>query len=1495
MTEKLKEFFSKINLVLTDEELNYFDGATIQEPMEFSNTERKLRIFLNINNFLPVHVLHKVESVLRENNYIPTKINFNVKNDQKVTKDLIWTYLEYVKDNKAEVILTGAAMIHYDYVVYDENKKHITFLVASELERKLLNKHVSYYVRKLNKYGIKNISADVAIDEVKTKILKEETSKIIAQARKNEEVRIASIRKTEVQQATIEKQNAVNKNKKFVAKSFSQQLSEPTYSSLDELEENAQNVVLHGKVIKKQTRISKAGRKIYDIAITDSSSSVPCLMFSKSDDWNPFDDLPTDVEADIAAMKESIIGVGDWVALKGNYNFSNFDKSYTFYIDRYQKIESRDVEILDEEEVRRVELHTHTKMSTMDGVSEAKDYIKLASKWKWDAIAITDHLGVQSFPDAFAALKNVNNGKPDAEKLKLIYGSEINVVDENIWYVKNAKHEKLRDAKFIVFDLETTGLSPEYDEVIEFGANIYNYKTGESTRHDILIKPKNKISAFTTELTHITNEMLDDKEPIEVAFKKIYELISGGILVAHNANFDFNFLNCLSQRLGYGELTNTVIDTLTLSRVLIPNSKSHRLGTVAKNYHIVYDEKIAHRADYDAEVLTHVFEHMWSEAKKITPIDFDDDWNNLAPSNPFENANYIRSRGAHVNVIAKNKEGLKDLYKIISTSHTKEFMGSPKLFLKTLKEFKNKNNILLGSACVNGSVFENARTGTKEMLAEAISLFDFIEIQPLSVYKDLIQKNDLTLERLQFIVKEIILEAKRQNKIIVATGDVHYASKDLKKIREIYIHTKGLGGKAHPLYDYKQRVTDYPEQHLRTTSEMLKEWSWLEDSQLIFEIVVTNSKLIASMVEKNIEPVKSGSYPPVIKDADKLLQDECYKNARLMYGNKLPDIVKERLERELGSIIKHGFAVVYWISHLLVKRSLDDGYLVGSRGSVGSSLVATTSGITEVNPLRAHYRCEKCCYSDFETPTEFKCGFDLPKKDCPQCGTELIGDGHDIPFETFLGFDGDKVPDIDLNFSGEYQPKAHDFTKEIFGEDNVYRAGTISTVADKTAFGYVRGYMEKTNPHYESIPKVEVERLASMVAGTKRTTGQHPGGIIILPNEYEIEDFTPVNYPADDTSSSWKTTHFDFHSIHDNLLKMDILGHVDPTALRMLQDLTGIDPKKIPTNDENVYKLFTSVEPLGITPDKLEGERTGALGLPEFGTGFVRGMLNDTKPKTFADLVQLSGLSHGTDVYLGNAQTLIQNGTATISTVIGCRDEIMVYLMAKGLDSSLAFTIMESVRKGKGVQPGWIEEMKKHEVPDWYIDSCTKIKYMFPKAHATAYVLMAYRVAWFKIYYPIEYYATYFSTRIDAFDLESVINGEETVLKSLREIRKRIASNEQVTTKEQQLIPVYEILLEMFSRGIKMNNIDFNISESTKFVVWENKDGGKVIYPPFNTIDSLGEAVGDSIVNARRDHQIKSVVDLKNRTQVTQTQMNIFKKLKIIDSLVDDEQMSFNF
>ncbi|AKU79512.1 PolC-type DNA polymerase III [Spiroplasma turonicum] len=1473
MTKEI--FFKKINVNFTDDELKHLKSCSIDKKISVNTTDKTLKVTFCIDDFLDVKFLKTFEDKIDSCKNYNIKFSFIV-NNKKYNKETIWSYISYIKENKAEYKNGAINSLDFKSIEFIEEECKVIFIVSCSVEKELILEHIDYYKNKLIKYGFSSLNLEIKVLENHVEILEEINNEYESIVVNNENKKTNTNIKPQV---------------KTKFKSNNLVLDKPDYKTLLDLEENSQNITIHGQVISKDVRKSKANRNIYNISITDKTSSINCIFFQKNDEPTYFDNLNESNQKYLEDYKEELINVNDWVSFNGNYSYSPYDKSYIFYINKYKKIPSKEMMRKDDADKKRVELHVHTKMSVMDGVSSIKDYLSAANSFGWNAIAVTDHLNVQSFPEAYNALKSINKGKNNS--LKLIYGSELNLLNEDFWIVKHPKNQDLRKAKFVVFDLETTGLSPEYDEIIEFGANVYDYDDGTSKRHDILIKPSKPISKFTTELTNITNEMLSDKNNIEVEFKNILNIIEDGILIAHNANFDFNFLQSWAKKLGYDSLSNTVIDTLTLSRVLKPELKNHRLGSVAKAFGIIYDEKNAHRADYDAEVLTNVYEHMWTVAKKNQSIDFDIDWNKFIPLDNYKNEHYKRIKGYHVNVLAKNQEGLKDLYKLISYSHVKNFLNSPKIFKSVLLEYKNKNNILVGSSCQNSEVFDLARTGTDEMLEESIKFYDYIEVQPINVYKKFLLTNDLDIETLKKIIMKIINISRKNNIKVIASSDAHYVNPEDKIIRDIYINTKGLGGVYHPLYDFKQRVTSNPDQHLRTTDEMLNEFNWL-DKDLAYEIVVTNSNFIADLVEPDIKPLKEGLYTPKIDNAEKLLKDECFKNAKKIYGENLPSIVLNRLNKELDSITKHGFSVIYWISHLLVKKSNDDGYLVGSRGSVGSSLVATLSNITEVNPLRAHYICKKCKYSNFEVDQKYKCGFDLPKEACPNCGEYLIGDGHDIPFETFLGFDGDKIPDIDLNFSGEYQGTAHNFIKDLFGKENVFRAGTISTVAEKTAYGYVLGHFEKSNIPTDTVRKAEVNRLASLATGVKRTTGQHPGGIIILPKEFEIEDFTPVNFPADDYTSDWLTTHFDFHSIHDNLLKMDVLGHVDPTALRMLKDLTNVDPINIPVNDEKVYTLFSNLSALNISSSDINGETTGALGLPEFGTQFVRGMLKETQPKTFADLVQISGLSHGTDVYLGNAQTLIQNNIADISSVIGCRDEIMVYLMSMGLDDSVSFKIMEDVRKGKGLNKDYIEIMRKNNVPEWYINSCQKIKYMFPKAHATAYVLMAYRVAYYKIYFPEEYYATWFSTRADFFDIETALSDKETVLRKINEIKSKQNNKEPVSAKEAGLLPVYEVILEMFARKISFKNIDFNISEATTFKI-KSIDGVKYIYPSFNVIDSLGETVAKSIVNARNEKQIITIDDLKKRTQVTQTQIEIFKKLDILSSLKDDNQISFDF
>ncbi|MEF9967564.1 MAG: PolC-type DNA polymerase III, partial [Longicatena sp.] len=866
-------------------------------------------------------------------------------------------------------------------------------------------------------------------------------------------------------------------------------------------------------------------------------------------------------------------------------------------------------------------------------------------------------------------------------------------------------------------------------------------------------------------------------------------------------------------------------------------------------------------------------------------------------------ASFRKVRVKHTTILVKNMAGLKELFELVTLSHTEYLSYSPKstnnivaeprILRMEIEKRRRNGNLLIGSSCLNGEVFDTAQTRNEKALEQVMAFYDYIEIQPLGNYKHLVERDSIgSMERLKEILQAIITTAQKLGKIVVATGDAHYVEPSSKLTRDIYISSQAIGGVRHPLYIYnqeKRRKIKTPDQHFLTTDEMLKEYAWLGES-LAYEMVVTNTRYIASLIG-TVMPVKDRLYPPDIDGSDKKLTEICYENAHKKYGPNLPEIVEERLKRELDSIIGHGFYVVYYISHLLVKKSLNDGYLVGSRGSVGSSFVASMAGISEVNPLPPHYVCPKCHYVKFFDDGSVSDGFDLPDIACPNCGETIRGDGHDIPFETFLGFEGDKVPDIDLNFSGDYQPTAHAYTKEVFGDDHVYRAGTIGTVATQTAFGYVKGYEEEMGIE-GSMRNAQVLHLAKGCEGVKRTTGQHPGGIIVIPLDLDVHDFTPVQYPANNPYSEWKTTHFEFHDIHDNVLKFDILGHVDPTAMKMLERISGIDPVSIPMNDPETMSVFSKVDALKIDTSK-STEKTGAAGLPEFGTPFVRGILELTKPTTFDELLKISGLSHGTDVWLGNAQELIRNKVVPFGKVIGCRDDIMVYLLHKGLEPKLSFTIMESVRKGKGLKDEWIPKMKACGVEDWYIDSCLKIKYMFPKAHATAYVMMAIRIAWFKVHKPQYYYCMFFSIRCDAYDIETMIKGELAIRKKMTDIDDRLKSNElkrDVTKKDKDIYNTLELALEMILRGFYFENINLNKSASNEFIV--DPDNENRIIPPFTSIDGLGENVADTIVEARKKSVFLSKEDLQRKTSLSGTLIKKLESMGVLEGLQDEDQMS---
>ncbi len=1208
---------------------------------------------------------------------------------------------------------------------------------------------------------------------------------------------------------------------------------------IQQIVEEDNNVVIQGSVFTFEIRELKSGRYLLMLNMTDFTDSIQVKVFIR------------DAKKELPMLQT--IQKGDWLKVKGTVQYDTFSKELVMMAFDINSIKVKEREDLAEE--KRVELHAHTTMSAMDGIVSVKELVKQASKWGHKAIAITDHGVVQSFPDAYEAGEKYG--------VKIVYGVEANVVDDGVPIVHYQQQRDLNNDTYVIFDTETTGLSAVYNTIIEIGA--VKIKNGEIIdRFETFVDPKEHISDKITEITGITDDMVQGAPLLEEALPRFKAFIGNSILVAHNARFDMAFLNIGLKKIGLEESINPVIDTVELARFLYPKMKNHKLNTLCKAFNIKLVNH--HRALDDAEATGHLTWKMVTDLQEKGITDLIDINQNI------EQGDYQRLRPFHLTILVKNEIGLKNLYQLISKSHIEYFYRNPRIPRSLL--VKHREGLLFGTACNQGELFDAVLSKTPEQIEEIVKFYDYLEIQPLAHYGNLIKREIVQHEEdIKAIHRKIIDLGKKLKIPVVATGDVHHLHPKDEIYRKILVYNQISGFRYH-------RHEELFSVHFRTTNEMLEEFSYLGED-IARKIVIENPKEVIEKVEI-LKPFPDDLFTPVIEGADEEIRNMSYQTAKKIYGEPLPELVEKRLEKELNSIINHGFSVIYLISHKLVNKSLEDGYLVGSRGSVGSSFVATMTKITEVNPLPPHYVCPSCKNNEFITDGSIGSGFDLPDKSCPLCGTSMRKDGHDIPFETFMGFKGDKVPDIDLNFSGEYQPRVHKYTEELFGSDYVFRAGTISTVADKTAYGFVKKYTEENEI---TIRNAEVSRLAQGCTGIKRTTGQHPGGLMVIPQYKDVYDFTPVQRPADDQSSTTTTTHFDYHAISGRLLKLDILGHDDPTAIRMLQDLTGIDPITIPTDDPQVYELFRSTEPLGVKEEQI-GTSLGVLGIPEFGTRFVRQMLENTKPNTFAELVRISGLSHGENVWLNNAQEIIKEGTAVLSEVISTRDDIMVYLIQKGLEPSLAFKIMEKVRKGKGLEPEHIEEMKKHQVPQWYIDSCLKIKYMFPKAHAVAYVLMAVRIAYYKVYYPIHYYATYFSVRADEFDVKAMMAGSTVISRKINEINEK---GNTASPKEKGLLTVLEIALEMVERGFHFKNVDLYKSDATKFIVDEDQ---RSLIPPLSAIPGIGENVAKHIVSARNEGEFLSVEDLQTRAKASKAVIELLIDHSCLKGLPETNQLS---
>ncbi len=1216
--------------------------------------------------------------------------------------------------------------------------------------------------------------------------------------------------------------------------------------TIDEIWGEMGEVVIRGKVRTLDKREIRNEKTIVSFEITDFTDTIKVKMFVHNEQ---LEELLGDLK------------VGAFFKVKGVTTNDTFDHELTIAtVVGLKKIPDFTTAREDHSVKKRVELHCHTKMSDMDAVSDVKTIIKRAKKWGHKAIAITDHGCVQAFPDANHALDH-------GDEFKVIYGVEGYLVDDLKEMVTNDKGQAL-DGTYVVFDIETTGFSPVNNKIIEIGAvKVVNGEIAD--RFSSFVNPQVPIPFNIEKLTGIRDDMVIEADVIEEVLPRFLEFVGDAVLVAHNASFDMSFIIENAKRMDI-PTDFTYVDTVALARVLLTGQAKYTLDAVAKTLGISLENH--HRAVDDAEATAEIYVKFLSMLKKDGHV-------NLTQMNELGKSSVEAVRklhSYHIIILAKNQTGRINLYKLVSESHLTYFYKRP-LIPKSLI-MKYREGLIIGSACEAGELFRAMLDGkSDEQIAKIVNFYDYLEIQPIGNNRFMIESDkhpDIQSEEdLIALNKRVVKLGEQFHKPVVGTCDVHFLDPEDEIYRRIIMAGKGF-----------KDADDQAPLYLRTTEEMIDEFAYYLGSEKAEEIVVTNTNMIADMCDY-IAPVRPDKCPPVIENSDEQLREICYRKAHEMYGEELPQIVKARLDRELNSIISNGFAVMYIIAQKLVWKSVEDGYLVGSRGSVGSSFVATMAGITEVNPLSPHYYCKKCHYSEFESEEVKKfsgmAGCDMPDKNCPVCGEPLVKDGFDIPFETFLGFKGNKEPDIDLNFSGEYQSKAHKYTEVIFGYGQTFRAGTIGTLADKTAFGYVKNYYEERGKYKRTS---EINRIVEGCTGVRRTTGQHPGGIVVLPVGEEINSFTPVQHPANDMTTDTITTHFDYHSIDHNLLKLDILGHDDPTMIRMLQDLTGIDPVTIPLDDKNVMSLFQNTDALGIKPEDIGGCKLGALGIPEFGTDFAMQMVIDAQPKYFSDLVRISGLSHGTDVWLGNAQTLIQEGKATISTAICTRDDIMIYLINMGMDSELSFTIMESVRKGKGLKKEWEEEMLAHNVPDWYIWSCKKIQYMFPKAHAAAYVMMGWRIAYCKIYYPLAYYCAYFSIRASAFSYEIMCQGRPHLESILADYKKR---SDTLSNKEQDCLKDMRIVQEMYARGFEFMPIDVFRAHSRNFQIIDGK-----IMPSLSSIDGLGEKAADAIMEAAKDGPFLSKDDFRSRTKVSKTVIELMSQLNLLGDIPESNQIS---
>ena len=1578
MNSKLEKLLKQINL--ENEYFTYFNNASLEKII--GNSSHDSYVFLiNNDDTLPVEIYKSMNDKLAETfKDIKNKtIKLTIKNKNY---GLITDYFRYFTEELSKDNHTILSLMELD-VVFEGDKFFISFDNQASLN--LFRKNEDRYLKLFENAGYNDVKFEIEVN-IKEEVV-DNTAEVDIERLKNID-KVAEVkpqRKWERKEIeTVEDENVLLGR-----------VIDSEISRIDTVAEAVNSITFEGYIFGVDIRETKTDLVIITLKITDETDSIYGKIFTADKDR-------------LAILKKNL-KEGKWFKFRGSIKEDKYSNELALNITDINFSSKKKKEIVDDAPVKRVELHAHTMMSQMDGLTKVdlgKHTCELVSRtisMGYKGVAITDHNGCQAFPIAYGIISSHNKDvrkeyknkleevenklreDPDNEELrselkkindeiknppifKGLYGTELTLVDDTINIVVRPKDYPLKDTTFVVFDTETTGFNAGgNDQMIEIGA--VKLKNGEIIdRFDELIDPKRHIPDKITELTLITDEMVKGKDDEETVTKKFLEWAGDLPMVAHNAKFDISFIERAMKKYNLGEFSNTVVDTLELSRALDQGFARHNLSALVKRYNVPWDEDAHHRADYDAEGTALVYFHMM---EKMIGQNFETvlDFERLISKDEI----YKFGRTYHFNAIALNKTGLKNLFKIISLANTVYLYKTPRILRSELD--KLREGLIIGSGCYESEVFIEARSKDGQELTNIINFYDYVEVQPPEVYDHLIQLGDFKDNiELTNHIRKIIEATKDAGKLIVATGDVHHFEREDKIYRKIIVNQKVPGGGRHPLA--KTGIKEIPSQHFRTTREMLEDFSFLPDD-LAYEIVVENTNKVLDMVEEIEVIIDTGGIPfsPRVKsddgqsylDCPRVVTDLVCEKAKEWYGDPLPNNIEERIAKELygdilytywkdkitkenpskelkdledeifinvhetivagfdkvkellkeylkdnwdseeeltdkslekklkkslGGIIGGGFDPIYLIAQRLVKHSNDEGYLVGSRGSVGSSFVATMMGITEVNPLPAHYRCLKCQTSIFkddegnELGATYSSGFDLPDKICPNCGEKMYKDGQDMPFATFLGFNADKVPDIDLNFSDLNQASAHEYTKVLFGVDNVYRAGTIGTVADKTAYGFVKGYLEDNNIVMRS---AEIERLALGCTGVKRTTGQHPGGIVVVPDYMDVSDFTPFQFPADDVTSAWRTTHFDYHAIDQDLLKLDILGHSDPTQLRMIQDTSKTDILKVPMDDKETMSIFRSTKALGVTEDKIMCT-TGTLGVPEFGTPFTIQLVEDTKPKTFAELVKISGLSHGTDVWLGNAQELIKNNVVPFSEVIGCRDDIMVYLMYHGVEPIKAFKIMEFVRKGKASKDPetWAthkETMEKAGIEKWFIDSCQKIKYMFPKAHAAAYVMSAFRIAWYKVHMPVHFYASWLTCKATDVDVEVMIKGYDAIKNRIIEIQNK---GYDATNKELGQLESLKVCLEATARGIKFVPITLEESLAT---TWGVKSDTEII-PPFSSIDGLGDTVANNIVTEREKRSFLSIEEVQYRAKISGTLMDKMRLMGMFEGMSESNQMS---